>query len=81
MRIIAEENPTNLAYKSCELPLHMDLTFHESPPGLLFLHCIRYDYIVVTMFIIIPCDKSMLDDLSLVVHTLVDIMENFLYTI
>ena len=36
------EEPTNLAYCPIGLPFHMDLTFYESPPGLQFLHCIRY---------------------------------------
>ena len=60
MEVFAKEKPKNLAYKSCALPFHMDLTFHESPPGLQFQHCIRYDYIVV---IHTPYDKSMLGDL------------------
>ena len=31
----------DLADTSEALPLHNDLTYFESPPGLQFLHCIR----------------------------------------
>ena len=42
----------------------MDLTFYESPPGLQFLHCIRYQYnVVVTRYAAIvglvnSCNKN-----------------------
>ena len=78
MEILAEEKPTNLAYTSHELPFHMDLTFYESPPGLLFLHCIRYDHIVVTVY---TCDKSMLGEPALLTYTLVKIMAYYLVII
>ena len=76
--VLAEEKPTNLAFTSRELPFHMDLTFYESPPGLLFLHCIRYDHIVVTVY---TCDKSMLGEPALLTYTLVNRMANYLVII
>lgn len=42
----------------------MDLTFYDSPPGLQFLHCIRYQYnVVVTRYAAIvglvnSCNKN-----------------------
>ncbi|XP_014674258.1 PREDICTED: probable gamma-butyrobetaine dioxygenase [Priapulus caudatus] len=33
-------NPINAAYSTAELPLHTDLVYYESPPGLQLLHCI-----------------------------------------
>ncbi|KAG8468398.1 hypothetical protein KFE25_013481 [Diacronema lutheri] len=33
----------NVAYTSVALPLHMDLAYYESPPGLQLLHCRRFD--------------------------------------
>jgi alpha-ketoglutarate-dependent taurine dioxygenase len=35
--------PTNVAYTSEALPLHMDLPYYESPPGIQLLHCLRFD--------------------------------------
>ena len=35
-------NPINVAYSDAALALHTDLAYYESPPGLQFLHCIRY---------------------------------------
>ncbi|XP_069117163.1 gamma-butyrobetaine dioxygenase-like isoform X3 [Argopecten irradians] len=40
-------NPINVAYTSVKLDYHMDLVYYESPPGLQFLHCIRFDDCVV----------------------------------
>ena len=40
--VVSMETPTNLAYSPVGLPLHIDLSYYESPPGLQFLHCIRY---------------------------------------
>ena len=37
-----EKNPINIAYSSVELGFHSDLIYYESPPGLQFLHCIKY---------------------------------------
>lgn len=37
------ENPINAAYSNIELPLHEDLMYYESPPGLQLLHCIKFD--------------------------------------
>ncbi|XP_074606216.1 gamma-butyrobetaine dioxygenase-like [Acropora palmata] len=33
--------PSNLAYTSDRLPLHMDLPFYDYPPGVQLLHCIE----------------------------------------
>ena len=41
--VLSVENPINAAYSSIELPLHIDLAYYESPPGLQLLHCIRFD--------------------------------------
>lgn len=41
--VISENQPTNLAYTSVELPMHMDLMYYESPPGLQILHCLEAD--------------------------------------
>ena len=35
--------PINAAYSDAELDFHMDLSHYESPPGLQFLHCLRFD--------------------------------------
>jgi len=32
--------PINIAYSQVALPLHMDLAYYESPPGLQLLHCV-----------------------------------------
>ncbi|OWB86131.1 oxidoreductase activity protein [[Candida] boidinii] len=37
----AIKNPNNIAYSNVELPLHMDLLYYESPPGLQFLYSIN----------------------------------------
>jgi len=39
--VISVDKPIDLADTSEALPLHNDLTYFESPPGLQFLHCIR----------------------------------------
>lgn len=36
-------NPNNVAYTSLPLPLHADLCYYESPPGVQLLHCIKFD--------------------------------------
>lgn len=36
-------NPNNLAYTSLPLPLHADLCYYESPPGVQMLHCIKFE--------------------------------------
>lgn len=36
-------NPNNVAYTSLQLPLHADLCYYESPPGVQLLHCIKFD--------------------------------------
>ncbi|XP_076441710.1 2-(trimethylamino)ethylphosphonate dioxygenase-like [Babylonia areolata] len=38
-----EPQPINAAFASGELKLHMDQPVYESPPGLQFFHCIRFD--------------------------------------
>ncbi|XP_046564045.1 gamma-butyrobetaine dioxygenase-like [Haliotis rubra] len=35
--------PINFAYSTVRLELHMDQPMYESPPGLQFLHCMRFD--------------------------------------
>ena len=37
------ENPDNLAYKGHDLPLHCDIPYYESPPGIQLLHCLKND--------------------------------------
>ncbi|KAI0210552.1 Trimethyllysine dioxygenase [Lamellibrachia satsuma] len=39
----SSQNPINVAYSDVALGLHTDLAYYESPPGLQFLHCLRYD--------------------------------------
>lgn len=36
-------NPNNVAYTSLPLPLHADLCYYESPPGVQLLHCIKFE--------------------------------------
>jgi gamma-butyrobetaine dioxygenase len=36
-------NPNNLAYTALPLPLHADLCYYESPPGVQLLHCINFE--------------------------------------
>ena len=38
-----DENPINIAYSSTKLGFHMDLMYYESPPGLQFLHCLKFE--------------------------------------
>lgn len=38
-----DKNPINIAYADGPLPFHMDLVYYEAPPGLQFLHCIKFD--------------------------------------
>ena len=38
-----EQTVTNVASRDLDLPLHMDLPYCESPPGLQLLHCLRFD--------------------------------------
>lgn len=38
-----EKAVTNVALRDVALPLHMDLPYYESPPGLQLLHCIKFD--------------------------------------
>lgn len=42
-----EKNITNIALLDGPLPLHMDLPYYETPPGLQFLHCISFDKEIV----------------------------------
>lgn len=37
------DNPDNLAYKDHPLPLHSDIPYYESPPGIQLLHCLKKD--------------------------------------
>ena len=41
--VLADPEPINVAYSTAELDFHMDLSYYESPPGIQFLHCIRFD--------------------------------------
>lgn len=41
--VVELENPINIAYSTRGLALHQDLVYYESPPGLQFLHCLRFD--------------------------------------
>ena len=41
--VYAMEKAINAAYSNIELPLHGDLLYYESPPGLQLLHCIKFD--------------------------------------
>lgn len=40
--VVVEESPINVAYSSLGLPLHQDLVYYESPPGLQMLHCLKF---------------------------------------
>lgn len=42
-----EANPINIAYDDGPLPFHMDLVYYEAPPGLQFIHCIKFDESIV----------------------------------
>jgi gamma-butyrobetaine dioxygenase len=39
----SKHDPVNIAYTSEALPLHMDLSYYESPPGIQLLHAMRFD--------------------------------------
>jgi Taurine catabolism dioxygenase TauD, TfdA family/Gamma-butyrobetaine hydroxylase-like, N-terminal len=39
----SDPQPINVAYSDVELDFHMDLAYYESPPGIQFLHCVRFD--------------------------------------
>ncbi|XP_031571476.1 uncharacterized protein LOC116305659, partial [Actinia tenebrosa] len=41
--VISTPKPINIAYSSSYLPLHMDLAYYQSPPGIQLLHCFRFD--------------------------------------
>ncbi|CAH3032730.1 unnamed protein product [Porites lobata] len=41
--VLTVPNPITIAYSDVELALHSDLVYYESPPGLQFLHCLRFD--------------------------------------
>ena len=39
----SEPEAINIAYTNVGLAPHVDLMYLESPPGLQFLHCVRFD--------------------------------------
>lgn len=39
----SELQPINIAYSDAKLDFHMDLAYYESPPGIQFLHCLKFD--------------------------------------
>ncbi|ETI45463.1 hypothetical protein F443_09963 [Phytophthora nicotianae P1569] len=41
--VVAEPTPVNIAYTTVYLKSHVDLAYYESPPGLQFLHALRFD--------------------------------------
>ncbi|XP_029208396.2 gamma-butyrobetaine dioxygenase-like [Acropora millepora] len=41
--VLSTPDPINIAYSNVELGFHMDLMYYESPPGLQFLHCWKFD--------------------------------------
>jgi len=41
--VVATSEPINVAYSNDELDFHMDLSYYESPPGIQFMHCVRFD--------------------------------------
>ncbi|PVD25636.1 hypothetical protein C0Q70_13295 [Pomacea canaliculata] len=41
--VVSTPKPINVAYSSVALDFHMDLIYYESPPGIQFLHCLRFD--------------------------------------
>ena len=45
-RVESVPQPINVAYSSAYLSYHMDLVYYESPPGLQFLHCVRYEEVL-----------------------------------
>ena len=40
--VVSKESPENIAFTGSPLPLHQDLVYYESPPGIHLLHCLRY---------------------------------------
>lgn len=44
--IRVDKKPINIAYTDQALPLHMDLPYYESPPGLQLLHCLNFNHTV-----------------------------------
>eukprot|EP00038_Savillea_parva_P018706 m.25149 g.25149 ORF g.25149 m.25149 type:complete len:519 (+) comp4214_c0_seq1:75-1631(+) len=40
--VVSVPKPINIAYSPLGLPLHQDLVYYESPPGLQFLHCLDF---------------------------------------
>jgi hypothetical protein len=40
--VVSVPEPINIAYSPMGLPLHQDLVYYESPPGLQLLHCIDF---------------------------------------
>ncbi|XP_065882771.1 gamma-butyrobetaine dioxygenase-like isoform X4 [Dysidea avara] len=45
--LLVKDNPATIANTGEGLPLHMDLLYYKSPPGLSLLHCLRYDDSVI----------------------------------
>ena len=41
--VLAVPDPNNAAFSDGGLDFHMDLSYYESPPGIQFLHCLRFD--------------------------------------
>ena len=41
--IVPSKEPTNVAFNESYLPLHADLIFYESAPGIQLLHCLKRD--------------------------------------
>src|SRR6218665_930330 len=39
----SELQPINIAYSDAKLDFHMDLAYYESPPGIQFLHCLKFN--------------------------------------
>lgn len=48
--VLPTENPIDLAYSGESLPLHMDLTYYEAPPGVQMLHCLKSVLNIATVF-------------------------------
>mmetsp|Transcript_8582 Transcript_8582/g.12024 ORF Transcript_8582/g.12024 Transcript_8582/m.12024 type:complete len:485 (+) Transcript_8582:188-1642(+) len=40
--VVSVPEPINIAYSPLGLPLHQDLVYYESPPGLQLLHCLDF---------------------------------------
>ena len=40
--LLVKDNPATIANTGEGLPLHMDLLYYKSPPGLSLLHCLRF---------------------------------------